>query len=237
MRWFFLKKTIRTLGIVLPLLILFCCMFQITRQANTVTAGGCMIHRGKYHIFVDCEASKLYLFENGQLIKTYPCAGGKPSTPSPVGTWKIVSKGDWTGGFGGSWMGFNVPWGKFGIHGTDKPYSIGWNSSHGCIRMYNDDARQLMDTIPSGTKVTIEDGTLGDFSRGFRTLTTGTYGADVKRIQIALKERGYFKGTPYGYFDSGMLYAVKAFQKDNGLTVQDRITRNFYEKLGLIEFE
>ena len=78
---------------------------------------------------------------------------------------------------------------------------------------------------------------MGDFSRGFRTLTTGTYGADVKRIQIALKERGYFKGTPYGYFDSGMLYAVKAFQKDNGLTVQDRITRNFYEKLGLIEFE
>ena len=39
----------------------------------------------------------------------------------------------------GSWLGLNVPWGKFGIHGTLDPHSVGWASSHGCIRMNNDE--------------------------------------------------------------------------------------------------
>ena len=39
-----------------------------------------------------------------ELIKTYSCSGGKWSTPSPIGTWIIVSKHLWGEGFGGSWM-------------------------------------------------------------------------------------------------------------------------------------
>ena len=39
----------------------------------------------------------------------------------------------------GRWLGLNVPWGNFGIHGTLDPYSVGWASSHGCIRMNNND--------------------------------------------------------------------------------------------------
>lgn len=66
-----------------------------------------------YKILVDVEDSKLFLFENDALVKTYKCSGGKWSTPSPIGTWKIVSKAKWGEGFGGSWMGLNVPWGKF----------------------------------------------------------------------------------------------------------------------------
>ena len=45
-----------------------------------------------YKILVDVEDSKLFLFENDELIKTYKCSGGKWSTPSPIGTWKIISK-------------------------------------------------------------------------------------------------------------------------------------------------
>ena len=67
----------------------------------------------KYKILVDVEESKLYLFENNEIIKTYKCSGGKQSTPSPIGTWTIVSKAKWGEGFGGSWMGLNVPWGQF----------------------------------------------------------------------------------------------------------------------------
>ena len=54
-------------------------------------------------------------------------------------------------------MGLNVPWGKFGIHGTLEPNSVGWASSHGCIRMNNDEVAQLYKIIPIGTKVTIVD--------------------------------------------------------------------------------
>ena len=30
----------------------------------------------------------------------------------------------------GSFLGLNVPWGNFGIHGTLDPNSLGWSSSH-----------------------------------------------------------------------------------------------------------
>ena len=52
-----------------------------------------------YKIIVDVEDSKLYLFNNEVLIKIYRCSGGKTSTPSPIGTWKIISKAKWGEGF------------------------------------------------------------------------------------------------------------------------------------------
>ena len=54
-------------------------------------------------------------------------------------------------------MGLDVPWGQFGIHGTLDPYSLGWASSHGCIRMKNDEVAELYKTVPIGTEVTIID--------------------------------------------------------------------------------
>ena len=87
-------------------------------------------------------------------------------------------------------MGLNVPWGKFGIHGTLDPYSVGWASSHGCIRMNNDDVAELYNIIPVGTKVVIANGSYGDFGTGFRDLKSGMYGSDVLQIQKKLKELG-----------------------------------------------
>lgn len=52
-----------------------------------------------YKILVDVEDSKLFLFENNELIKKYKCSGGKMSTPSPIGTWTIISKAKWGEGF------------------------------------------------------------------------------------------------------------------------------------------
>ena len=93
-------------------------------------------------------------------------------------------------------MGLNVPWGKFGIHGTLDPYSVGWASSHGCIRMNNKDVAELYEIVPVGTKVVIVNGSYGDFGTGFRNLKSGMYGSDVKQIQEKLKELGFFTGIP-----------------------------------------
>lgn len=93
-------------------------------------------------------------------------------------------------------MGINVPWGKFGIHGTLDPYSVGWASSHGCIRMNNSDVAELYSIIPVGTKVVIVNGVYGDFGTGFRNLKSGMYGSDVMQIQKRLKELGFFNGKP-----------------------------------------
>ena len=53
---------------------------------------------------MDVESSRLYVFKNNKLEREYKCAGGKKSTPSPIGTWTIISKGKWGEGFGGCWM-------------------------------------------------------------------------------------------------------------------------------------
>ncbi len=188
--------------------------------------------KSTYKILVDVEESKLYLFENDILSKEYKCSGGKWSTPSPIGTWTIISKAKWGEGFGGSWMGLNVPWGKFGIHGTLDPYSLGWSSSHGCIRMDNNDVAELYKIIPIGTRVTIVDGVYGAFGRGFRDLKSGMYGADVMEIQKKLKELGFFSGNPNGKFGIETEKAVQKYCKANGIYSRKTIDVNLQKHMG-----
>lgn len=185
-----------------------------------------------YKILVDVENSQMFVFKNDELIKEYKCSGGKASTPSPIGTWTIISKGKWGEGFGGNWMGFNVPWGKFGIHGNEDTSSVGWPSSHGCIRMYNKDVAELYNMIPVGTKVTIVDGVYREFGKGFRYLKSGMYGSDVKAIQERLKELGFFFGTANGVYGAATEEAVKAFCRENKLPVQKTISPELQQKMG-----
>ena len=81
---------------------------------------------------------------------------------------------------------------SFGIHGTLDKYSVGWASSHGCIRMNNSEVAELYKIVPIGTKVTIVDGVYGAFGKGLRNLKSGMYGSDVLEIQKKLKELGFF---------------------------------------------
>lgn len=108
-----------------------------------------------YKIDINTKKLKLYLFKNGILIKKYPVAVGKPSTPTPLGHWIIIKKGLWGAQFGGHFMQLNVTWGIYGIHGTDMPSSIAQTVSHGCVRMYSNDAKELYNIIAIGTPVNI----------------------------------------------------------------------------------
>jgi L,D-transpeptidase ErfK/SrfK len=54
---------------------------------------------------------------------------------------------------GTRWMGLSAP--GVGIHGTDEPSSIGWNASHGCIRMQVADSEWLFERVKIGTNVFI----------------------------------------------------------------------------------
>jgi len=185
-------------------------------------------------ILVNIPSNELAVFQNGNLIKTYTVASGKPSTPSPIGTWKIISKGTWGEGFGGRWMGFNVPWGKYGIHGTNKPNSIGWNSSHGCIRMKNEDVAELYKITPYGTQVIIYGGPYGNFGSYLRILKPGMRGSDVYEVQRLLKYKGYYKANPDGIYGDYMKNIVHKFQKENKLPISDTVSYSFYKKLGVI---
>jgi lipoprotein-anchoring transpeptidase ErfK/SrfK len=72
--------------------------------------------------------------ENPRLPDVIP--GGAPN--NPMGVAALVLNG-----------------GKYAIHGTNNPGSIGGFVSHGCIRMYNQDITDLYDRVGVGTPVIV----------------------------------------------------------------------------------
>jgi lipoprotein-anchoring transpeptidase ErfK/SrfK len=119
----------------------------------------------KREIVVSLEDRKLALVEDGQVVKVYPVAVGKPSTPSPEGTFaierrvanptyhhdgKTVPPGP-NNPVGTRWMGLSIK--GYGIHGTNEPKSIGKAASHGCIRMAKADLEELYPLVQVGDVV------------------------------------------------------------------------------------
>ncbi len=191
---------------------------------------------GVYSIEVYPLQHRLVVRLQGQKIKTYSISVGNPSTPTPIGQYQIRSKGkNWGNSYGPCWLGLNVPWGIYGIHGTNKPYSIGQHLSHGCIRMRNNDVIELYKMIPIGTNVTIYGHVLGEPSQEPRKLAEGDVGGEVLLIQSRLRSAGYFNGICNGKFHSSTTAAVKRFQHDHHLAPDGVVSLKVYEKLGLLE--
>jgi len=190
--------------------------------------------KGKLSILVDADRLRLTLYADGVPYKSYPIAVGRPKDDllSPVGEWKIINKGvNWGGGFGTRWMGLNVPWGIYGIHGTNKPYSIGTRASHGCIRMYNHHVEELYSWVPIGTPVTIV-GPAPKISYT-RTIKMGMSGRDVVYVQMKLDGAGFEVHGADGRFGPKSAAAVEALQKVYGLPVDGTVYDDVYYILGL----
>jgi len=116
-------------------------------------------------IVVSLEDRKLALVEDGEVKKIYSVAVGKPSTPSPEGTFRIerrvmnpiyrhngktVAPGPGNP-VGTRWMGLSKA--GYGIHGTNEPKSIGRAASHGCIRMGKADLEEFYGMVQVGDTV------------------------------------------------------------------------------------
>ena len=116
-------------------------------------------------IVVSLQDHKLALVEGNKVLRLYDAAVGKPSTPSPQGEYRVISRmthPTWYGPhqivppgksnpLGTRWLGLSVR--GFGIHGTSAPQSIGKSASHGCIRLRNRDVEELFELVPVGTPV------------------------------------------------------------------------------------
>lgn len=188
-------------------------------------------------IEVDKKQLKLIDRKNEVVIETYTVATGKPSSPTPLGTFKIIEKGHWGEGFGSRWMGLDVPWGKYGIHGTNKPHSIGSNVSAGCIRMRNSDIEELYSKIKNDTIVIITNGPYGPFGNGFRELRPGDRGSDVMEVQKRLAQKGYYDRALDGIYGENMKFSLINYLKANGIGITDRIDSEIYNSLGIILIE
>lgn len=190
-------------------------------------------------IYIDINTKTLELIDkdNKEILKKYTVATGTAKTPSPIGSWTIIRKSKWGRGFGTRWMALNVPWGKYGIHGTNRPSSIGSAASHGCIRMKNKDVEELYDYVKIGTPVVISGGVFGPFGNGFRVIRPGHTGSDVYEVQRIMKQKGYYPGYMDGIYGESMKAGVIKFRKDNNLTLTHDIDWEFYRAMEIQLFE
>src|SRR5437660_9123169 len=118
-------------------------------------------------IVISIPDRQLALIVDGEVVKVYPIAVGKESTPSPEGEFTVISRNvDPTyyhegkvvppgknNPLGTRWMGLDLK--GYGIHGTNAPKSIGKAASHGCIRMAKKDLEELFTLVHVGDAVTI----------------------------------------------------------------------------------
>jgi lipoprotein-anchoring transpeptidase ErfK/SrfK len=116
-------------------------------------------------LIVNIPARKIALLQDGKVVKVYPVAVGKPSTPSPIGALHIAShvvnpsyshegkvvKPGPSNPVGTRWMSLGYK--GYGLHGTNHPESIGHAASHGCIRMRNQDVEELFELVRVGDEV------------------------------------------------------------------------------------
>lgn len=119
-----------------------------------------MVHARGSQITINLANRRLSHYEGNRLSKVYPVGVGKPATPTPTGSYTVISKIVQPGGMlGARWMGLSIPTGNYGIHGTNNPPSIGGYVSNGCIRMYNQDVEELFPSVTIGMPVEIIAGT------------------------------------------------------------------------------
>jgi len=184
-------------------------------------------------IIIDMDRLKLTLFDSGEPIHQYPVAMGRYETPTPAGNWEIVSQDlNPPDVMGTRWLGLNIPYGSYGIHGTNAPHSIGSFASHGCIRMHNDHVEEIFGLVAPSTPVIIIGSPFGPPGVPPSTLRMGDRGPDVLEVQRALKRLGYLKWTPDGFFGQSTYKGVKKFREDNGLKGEVLIDDQVYKLLG-----
>jgi len=125
-------------------------------------------NRAQRRIIVSLVDRKLAVVESERVLRVFPTAVGAPKSPSPTGSYKIVSRipePTWyTKGrivppgkanpLGTRWLGLSIQ--GYGIHGTNNPSSIGHNASHGCIRMRNHDVEELFEMVTVGDEVELQ---------------------------------------------------------------------------------
>lgn len=190
-------------------------------------------------ILIDIHEMRLHLIDKStnNIIKSYPIATGRLELPSPLGTWRVIHKGQWNEGFGGRWMGLNVPWGIYGIHGTTRPSSIGGYASHGCIRMFTSDVIDLYPRVPINTIVIIYGGPSWLFTSYARVMSPGDRGTDVFAVQRRLKILDYYKGSLDGIYGEGMKASVLEFRDEHGLPPSHDIDGPMLKAMGIYKFE
>lgn len=134
----------------------------------------------KTGITINLADYKLYFVEEkkvGRSVRIYPVGIGVEGWETPLGQFRVLSKSPrptWhvpasirqqdpslprlvppgpDNPLGEFWMAFSKE--QHGIHGTNEPYGVGRRVSHGCIRLYPEDIKDLYRRTRVGTPVEV----------------------------------------------------------------------------------
>ncbi len=203
--------------------------YGVARPGTTVTGPP---PEGFVRLDVDVDELRLTVFIDDVKWKSYAIAGGKWTDLTPVGEWRIVDKGYEKGGaFGSRWMALNVPWGSYGIHGTNRPWSIGSYASAGCIRMFNEDVEELFEIASIGTPVSVH-GPRPALNLD-REIGRGSVGPEVVMLQERLRAMGFDAGSCDGQFGGLTEASVREVVAVFGVGAGTRVTADIYILLGM----
>ncbi|MDX2084557.1 MAG: L,D-transpeptidase [Candidatus Melainabacteria bacterium] len=157
-------------------------------------------------IVINIPSRTLQLWRNEHLLYEWPVGVGRRGFPTPLGQFRVLRKVQepgWQNPYhppspsmsiapgresplGTRWIGFHQnSGGEYGIHGTDRPDSVGQFSSHGCIRMRDADVEHLFEAIRVGTPVWVT-----------YHLITVTPGADGESLILRSYPDHHQKGAP-----------------------------------------
>jgi lipoprotein-anchoring transpeptidase ErfK/SrfK len=118
--------------------------------------------------------NKLYLYQGGEITHTWTVATAKPDYRTPSGLFSVTEKRfmpTWVNPDPTGWgadmpasigpgpdnplgvraLNWSAPLIRF--HGTPSVHSLGFNASHGCVRLSNSDVIQLYDLVETGTPI------------------------------------------------------------------------------------
>ena len=129
-------------------------------------------------VLINLPQRMLFIFRDGRLAGAHPVGLGKPTWPTPAGTFRITElRKDPTWNvprsiqeemrregkaiqthvapgpdnpLGKEWIGLSIA--GYGIHGTNAPPSVYHFQSHGCIRLHPSDAEQLFTQVNIGMR-------------------------------------------------------------------------------------
>lgn len=227
-----------------------------------------------YYIKVDLTNNITTVFSSldDSIVRQMICSSGTAKYQSPTGTYIMPQKRKSTER--SDWYAFEDGYGKYGsrIVGNYLFHSflfeekddnkvdwvsyaaMGTSASHGCIRLYIDDAKWIAENCLPGTRVTLEyNNTRYEYLK--ELLYEQTYSIDsgvsyaefvcmassedemgyyssgdnVTALQERMIELGLYSGEADGFYDEKMVRAIKAVQAVLGLRITGTVDQNLLD--------
>ncbi|WP_226657077.1 L,D-transpeptidase [Pseudalkalibacillus hwajinpoensis] len=159
---------------------------------------------GDPFLIVNKKTNELAFVDENEVQRVLPVATGKSVDQTPEGLFTIIVKAEnpyyrkknIKGGvkenpLGTRWIGFDAKGTNgriYGVHGTNRPDSIGKYTTAGCIRLLNEEVELLFNEIPVGTKIliTASDRSFDELARKAGAIAKSTSNLNEDRKEEAV---------------------------------------------------